>query len=217
MASGGRDDDRSTGARPTASTSFSASSGYSAKETGGDARDAFESPRQVGETSQALLDEVRWKNAARFGVEAPSGPEQGQGPAAETIPTEGATETAAEAQPQVRRAKAKPIAGVPGIWMFFVDPEENSDWLPTLAPQDVIFFWGGKVASGAPYNTLVRAGDTVLVLAGDRFVASGVLGGGSLRTFVDAQGRRRWPVRMIDVFTPPLDRADFGDAGRALV
>ena len=93
------------------------------------------------------------------------------------------------------------------VWIFFArDAEAEAEWVQGLVPGLTIFWIHGRAPRGGNYKLQVRAGDTVLLLVGQRLIASGVLLADDRQKFVDAQGRIRRPVRVIERYSEPIGR-----------
>jgi hypothetical protein len=96
---------------------------------------------------------------------------------------------------------------VPPLWIFYSNaPASEREWLDPLGPGDTIFWIHGKHPRSGAFKRCLRPGDTVLLLVGNEFVASGILLADDQLTFVDELGRIRRPVRILDRFEEPIHR-----------
>ncbi|MEW5683796.1 MAG: P-loop NTPase fold protein [Pseudomonadota bacterium] len=111
-----------------------------------------------------------------------------------------------------------PPASLP-VWIFYAgSPKAEADWTTALAPGSTIFWIHGRVPRGGAYKRRIHEGDTVLLLVGQKLIASGVLLADDRQLFVDAEGRVRRPVRVLERYVQPFDREELeAAAGGSLI
>jgi hypothetical protein len=96
---------------------------------------------------------------------------------------------------------------IPPVWIFYGNASLDADWVRGLVPGSTIFWIHGRYPRGGAYKRRLRAGDTVLFLVGQQFLASGLLLADDRMGFYDANNRVRRPVLVLDRFREPLSRA----------
>lgn len=116
--------------------------------------------------------------------------------------------TRARKQAAPRPSRATPAAPV---WIFYATPDNIDDpWVRELEAGKIVFWWHGRGTyergGGAPYSREMKRGDSVIMLVGERLVASGVLAAGPDMTFVDDANVRWWPILVVMPFIEPISR-----------
>lgn len=97
-----------------------------------------------------------------------------------------------------------PPADIAQVWIFYSNsPTYADNWVDRLQAGSTIFWIHGQYPRGGAYKRRLRAGDTVLVLVGQMFIASGVLLADERLHFYDQDRRVRRPVRILARYEVP--------------